>query len=157
MASPHRTPTPPAAQVKQYSWRDYAKKDVCLYIHTLKPLKAKKEEVKLKFKRPESISCQNDSDVIVSDVIVNKPTARKRYVQKTHSLVSKKGFLKSTLSMYSQTFTKVALMLAVVISILGGVLTVKLEPRLWYASPVSSQALALPLVPRNTRLALNQR
>ena len=39
-------------------------------------------------------------------------------------------FLKSTLSMCSQTFTKVAVMLAVVISILGGGLNMKLPKRL---------------------------
>ena len=31
VASPPRTPTPPAAQVRQYSWRHYAKKEVCSY------------------------------------------------------------------------------------------------------------------------------
>ena len=54
VASPPRTPTPPAAQVRQYSWRKYVKKEVCFYIRTLKPLKTKKEEGKLKFKRPGS-------------------------------------------------------------------------------------------------------
>ena len=95
-------------------------------IHTLKPLKTKEEEGNLKFKCPGSTSCQNSSDVIVNKPIV----ARERCAQKKHSLVSKKGFLKSTSSMCSQTFTKVALMLAVVISILGGVLTVKLPGRI---------------------------
>ena len=104
-------------------------------IHTLKPLKTRKEEGEVKFKHPGATSYQHHSDVIVSDVIVsdvivNKPVARKRYAQKKHSFVSKKGFLKSTLSMYSQTFIKFALMLAVVISILGGVLTVKLPGRI---------------------------
>ena len=125
-ASPPRTPTPPAAQVRQYSWRHYAKKEVCLYIHTLKPLKAKKEEGDLKFKCPGLTICQNHSDVMVNKPIV----ARKRCAQKKHSLVSKNGFLKSTLSVCSQAFTKVALMLAVVISILGGVLNVKLPGRI---------------------------
>ena len=218
VASPPRSPTPPAAQVRQYSWRHYAKKKVCLYdirrefvgankqtnraspflsqqaplvakahlmavvrrvekrertkgkqlgefvfkdlpqsrgknlttlvpsrqksererqqysvirdnaerinselnqlvhvpqyennIHTLKPLKTRKEEGNLKFKCPGATSCQNSSDVIVNKPVV----ARERCTQKKHSLVSKKGFLKSTLSMCSQTFTKVALMLAV--------------------------------------------
>ena len=135
VASPPRTPTPPAAQVKQYSWGNYAKKEVCLYIRTLKPLKTKKEERKLKFKRPGASNCQNHSDVILSDVIdsdfiVNKPVARKHYVQKKHSLVHTKGFLKSMLSVCSQTFTKVALMLAIVISILGGVFNVKLPEQI---------------------------
>ena len=31
MASSPRSPTPPAAQVRQYSWGHYAKKEVCLY------------------------------------------------------------------------------------------------------------------------------
>ena len=171
IASPPRTPTPPAAQVRQYSWWHYAKKEVCLYIHTLKPLKAhqksqreslqysvirdnaersnselnqlvhvpqyennthtlkplktRKEEGNLKFKCAGSTNCQNSSDVNVNKPVV----ARERYAAKKHSLVSKKGFLKSTLSVCSQTFTKVALMLAVVISILGGVLNVKLPGR----------------------------
>ena len=104
-------------------------------IHTLKPLKTRKEEGEVKFKRPGSTNFQHHSDVtvsdiIVSDVIVNKPVARKHYAQKKHSLVHTKGFLKSMLSVCSQTFTKVALMLAVVISILGGVLNVKLPGRI---------------------------
>ena len=94
-------------------------------IHTLKPLKTMKEEDDLKFKCPGSTNCQNHSDVIV-----NKPVARKQYAQKKHSLVYTKGFLKNTLNVYNQTFTKVALMLAVVISILGGVLNVKLPGRI---------------------------
>ena len=94
-------------------------------LHTLKPLKTRKEEEELKFICPGSASCQNHSDVIV-----NKPVARKQCAQKKHSLVSKKGFLKSTLNVCNQTFTKVALMLAVVISILGGVLNVKLPGRI---------------------------
>ena len=106
-------------------------------IYTLKPSKTRKEEGEVKFKHPGSTNCQHPGDVIVSDVIdsdvimrdVNKPVARKRYAPKKHSLVHTKGFLKSLLSVYSQTFTKVALMLAVVISILGGVLTVKLPER----------------------------
>ena len=117
VTSPLRPPTLPAAQVRQYSWRKYVKKEVCLYIRTLKPLKTRKEEGKLKFKHPGSTNCdvivsdvivtEPDSDAIIRDVEVNKPVARKRYAQK-HSLVSKKGFLKSSLSVCSQTFTKVA-------------------------------------------------
>ena len=103
-------------------------------IYTLKPSKTRKEQGEVKFKRPGSANCQHTSDVI-SDVIirgvdVNKPVARKRYAPKTHSLVHTKEFLKSTLSMCSQTFTKVALMLAVVISILGGGLNIKLPRRI---------------------------
>ena len=94
-------------------------------IHTLTPLKARKEEDDLKFKCPGSTNCQNHSDVIV-----NKPVPRKQCAQKKHSLVSRKGFLKSMLNVCNQTFTKVALILAIVISILGGVLNVKLPGRI---------------------------
>ena len=140
MVSPPRTPTPPAAQVRQYSWRKYVKKEVCLYIRILKPLKSKKEEKKLQSKCPGSTNCdvivsdvnvtEPDSDVIMRGVDVNKPIARKSYAPKKHSFVHTKEFLKSTLSMCSQTFTKVALMLAVVIRILGGGLNIKLPRRI---------------------------
>ena len=90
-----------------------------------------------------------DSDVIIRDVEVNKPVARKRYAQK-HSFVSKKGFLKSSLRVCSRTFTKVALMLAIVISILGGVFTVKLPERIstigTSSSLSGSSVLAEPLI-----------
>ena len=159
VTSPLRPLTPPAAQMRQYSWRKYVKKEVCLYIRTLKPLKSKKEERKLKFKHPGSANCdvivsdvivtESDSDVIMRGVDINKPVARKRYAQK-HSFVSKKRFLKSSLSMYSQTFTKVALILAVVINILGGVLTVKLAERIitigTSSSLSSSSVLAKPCI-----------
>ena len=102
-------------------------------IHTLKPLKTRKEEGDLKFKCPGSTICQNHSDAKVNKPVV----ARKRCAQKKHSLMSKKGFLKSTLNVCSQTFTKVALMLAVVISILGGVLNVKLPGRISTFGPAS--------------------
>ena len=159
MASSLRRPTPPAAQVRQYSWHKYAKKEVCLYIRTLKPLKSKKEEKKLESKRPGSANCQHTGDVIVtepdSDVImrgvdINKPVARKRYARKIHSLVHTKGFLKSLLSMCSQIFTFIALILVVVISILGGVLTVKLPERISTIETSSrlssSSVLAKPLI-----------
>ena len=53
VASPPSIPTPPAAQMRQYSWHKYVKKEVCLYLRTLKPLKTKKEEGKLEFNVPE--------------------------------------------------------------------------------------------------------
>ena len=51
--------------------------------------------------------------------------------------MSKKGFLKSTLSVCSQTFTKVTLMLVVVISVLEGVLNVRLPGRISTSGPAS--------------------
>ena len=143
VASPPRPPTPPTAQIRQYSWREYVNKRVCLYIRTIKPLKTRKEKEEAEFKHPGSTNCQNHSDVMVSGVIatesngdvtmrhINKPIARKHYAPKKHLFVHTKEFLKSTLSMCSQTFTQVAVMLAVVISILGGGLNMKLPKRIY--------------------------
>ena len=142
MTSPLRPPTPPAAQIRQNFGRKYVNKEVCLYIRMLKPLKTRKEKEELKFKHPGSTNCRHHSDVIVSGVIVaspdsdvtirdldvNKPIARKRYAQK-HSFVSKKGFVKSSLRVCSRTFTKIAFILAIVISILGGLCDIRLPER----------------------------
>ena len=229
VTSPLRPPTPPAAQMRQYSWRTYVNNEVCLYIRTLKPSKTRKEERKLKdkhlkdfvFKAPhqsreksvtsrlpsyqksegESYSvlceCSNSEislfdhvsphtndiytlkllkarkkerevefkslvstnyDDIVGDIIVtdsngdvtrrnvNKPIARKRYATKKQSLVHSKGILKSSLSVYSQTFTRIALMLAVIISILGGVLTERLSERKSTIGTKSSLSRSKPCV-----------
>ena len=51
------------------------------------------------------IVTEPDSDVTIRDIEVNKRVARKRYAQQ-HSLMHTKGFLISSLNMYSQTFTK---------------------------------------------------
>ena len=99
-------------------------------IYTLKPSETRKEQGEVKFKRPGSANCQHTGDVIIRGVDVNKPVARKRHAPKKHSLVHTKEFLKNTLSICSQTFTKVALMLTVVISILGGGLNMKLPRRI---------------------------
>ena len=102
-----------------------------MYVYThAKTLKTRKEKEELKFKHPRSTNCRNHSDVIVSGVIiaspdsdvtirdleVNKPIARKRFAQK-QSLVHSKGIHKSLLRVCSQTFTFIALILAIVISV----------------------------------------
>ena len=124
-------------------------------IYTLKTSKTRKEGEEVKFKCLWSTNCdvivsdviitEPDSDVITRDVEVNKPVAGKRYAQK-HSLVSKKGFLKSSLRVCSRTFTKVALMLAIVISILGGVFNIKLPERKSTIGTSSSLSLSKPRV-----------
>ena len=85
------TPKPPKTEVRQCSWRNFARKEVCLYIRTIKPLKTRMEKEELKFEHPGSTNCRNHSDVMVSDITVteldsdvtvrdvNKPIARKRY------------------------------------------------------------------------------
>ena len=94
---------------------------------TLKPLKAKKEVEKAKFKCPESLNydvmaddATLNSDVINRDNNVNKPVDRKRYVRREHSLVPKKEFLKSICSMCRKTWTNFALILVIVMSIIRG-------------------------------------
>ena len=138
---PPRPPTPPTAQIRQYSWREYVSKEVCMHICTLKPFKSRMEKEELKFKHPGSTNCRNHSDVMVSGVIaepnndvtardlvdVNRPVARKRYAPMKHSFVHTKEFLKSTLSICRQSFIQVAVILAVVISILGSGLNTKLS------------------------------
>ena len=102
-------------------------------------------------------------DVMVSDVIVteangdvtmrdvNKPIARKRYAPKKHSLAHLKGILKSSVSVYSQSFTKMALILVITITILGGMFNVTLLERKsaigTSSSLSSSSVLAELLIP----------
>ena len=52
VTSPLRPPKPPRTEVRQYSWRNSTRKEVCMYIRMLKPLKTRKEKEELKFKRP---------------------------------------------------------------------------------------------------------
>ena len=119
---------------------------------TLKCSKAKKKEREAEFKHPGSTNYDDiESDVIVTEVNgdvttrdVNKPIARKRYAQK-HSFVSKKGFIKSSLRVCSRTFTKVAFILAIVISILGGLCNIKLPER---KSPIGTSSSLSPSEPR---------
>ena len=101
-------------------------------IYTLKLSKARKEAKEIRFKYPGSMNC----DVMMSDVIVtgtnndvtigdvNKPIARKRYTLMKHSLAQLKRFRNNSLSITSQIFTKMALIIAITITILGGMLNV---------------------------------
>ena len=139
--------------------------------YTLKPSRARKEKGEVKFKRPGSTNGDNiesdviklDIDITIREVEVNKPIARKRYAQK-HSFVSKKEFLKSLLRVCSRTFTKVALMLSIVISILGGVFNIKLPEQkstIGTSSSLSHSSVLVklpsPPVTMVCRLALHHR
>ena len=158
VASTPRPPTPPSAHIRQNSGRKYVNKEVCMYIRMLKPLKTRKEKEELKCKHPGSTNCQNHSDVIVSDVIVtasigdittrdiNKPIARKRYAPRKQSLVHSKGIIESSLRVCSRTFTRVACILAIVISILGGLCNIKL---LKQKSPIGTSSSLTPSTPRD--------
>ena len=83
-----------------------------------------------------------NGDVTTRDV--NKPIARKRYAQK-HLFVSKKGFIKSSLRVCSRTVTKVALILAIVISILGVLFNIRLPER---KSTIGTSSSLSPSEPR---------
>ena len=117
---------------------------------TLKSSKARKEKEEVKFKCSgstkddviESDGIKHDNAVTIRDV--NKNIARKRYEQK-NSFVAKKGFVKSLLRICSQTFTKIAFILAIVISIFGGLRNIKLLKR---KSPIGTSPSPFPTKPR---------
>ena len=119
---------------------------------TLKSSKARKEKEEVKFKCSgwtnddviESDGIEHDNDVTIRDTDVNKPIARKHYAQK-HSFVAKKGFVKSLLRMCSQTFTKIAFIFAIVISIFGGLRDIKLLER---KSPIGTSPSPFLTEPR---------
>ena len=99
-------------------------------IYTLKHSGSRKEQRKIKFKRPGSANGQHSDDVI-SDGInqggdVNRPIARKRYATKEHSFSHTKKFLKATLNICKQSFIQLVVILAVVISLIGSGLNTNL-------------------------------
>ena len=105
--------------------------------YTLKSSKNRKGKEEAKFKPPGStnnddIKCdiiEYDNDAIIRDTDVNKLIARKCYAPKKQSFVHIKDFLKSTLSVCSRTFTFIALILAIEISVVGGLFNIRLPER----------------------------
>ena len=91
------------------------------------------------------IITEANSDVILRDVEVNKPIAGKRYSQQ-HSFLTKKGFIRSSLSMCSKTFTKMALILAIVIRVFGSMFNTKLPERI---SEIGTSSSFAPSTPRD--------
>ena len=67
-----------------------------------------------------------DSDVTIRDLEVNKTIARKRYAPRKQSLVHSKRILKSSLRVCSRTFTFMALILTIIISVVGGLFNIRL-------------------------------
>ena len=124
-------------------------------IYTLKTSKTRKEEEEVKFKCLGLTNCdlmvsdviitESNSDVILRDVEANKPIAGKRYLQQ-NSLLSKKGFIRSSLSVCSKTFNKMALILAIVISVFGIMFNKKLPKRISEIGNSSSLSPSEPLV-----------
>ena len=101
------------------------------------------EKEELKFKSQGATNCRNHSDVMDSGVIiaspnsdvilrnveVNKPIARKRYVQREQSLMPSEGSFRSSLRACSRTVTFIALLLAIVINVSGGLFNIRLPER----------------------------
>ena len=79
-----------------------------------------------------------DNDVIVD---VNRPVARKHYAPRKQSFVHSKESFKSSLRVCSRTFTFIALLLAIVISVSEGLFNIRLPKR---KSTVGTSA-SLPL------------
>ena len=143
VTSPLRPPKPPRTEVRQYSWRNSTRKEVCMYIRMLKPLEIRKEKEELKFKSQGTTNCPNHSDVMDSGIIVaspnsdiilrnvevSRPIARKSYVPRKQSLMHSEGSFKSSLRVCSRTFTFIALLLAIVISVSGGLFNIRLSER----------------------------
>ena len=76
------------------------------------------------------VIAESNNDVTIRDIVeVNKLIARKRYAPRKQSLVHSKGSLKSSLRVYSRTFTFIALILAIVISVVGGLFNIRLPER----------------------------
>ena len=153
--SPLRPPKPPRTEVRQYSWRNSTRKKlVCMHIRMLKPFKSRMEKEELKFKSQGTTNCPNhqeavsrhpgstnhddikcdvivagDSDVTIREREINRPVARKRFVPRKQSRVPLKGSFKSSLRVCSQTFTLIAFILSIMISVVGGLFNIKLPER----------------------------
>ena len=91
---------------------------------------SRKEQREIKFKRPESTNCQNSDDVISDGINQggdgNRLIARKRYATTKHSFSLTKEFLKATFNICKQSFIQLAVILAVVISLIGSGLNMNL-------------------------------
>ena len=94
-----------------------------MHIRMLKPLKARKNKREVKSRHLEStnydvIIASPNSDVILRNADLNKPIARKSYVPREQSLMPSEGSFKSSLRVCSRTFTFIALLSSIVISVL---------------------------------------
>ena len=126
-----RPPKLPRKKIRQYAWRNSAKKEVCMYIRILNPLEIRKEEEleprhiriinpgeirkekeEMKFKSQEETNCQSRSDVIVSSVTIASPnsdvTIRERGINKP---IAKKRYAQKRSLMLSKGSFKSSLRL----------------------------------------------
>ena len=136
-----------------------------MHLRTIKPLEIRmeKEELTFKsteFKHPDSTNYDDiECDVIVAengDVArpdVNKDIARTRYVQK-HSFVSKIGYIKRSLRVYCQTVTRITLLLAIIINVLGGLVNIRPSERKSIVGNSPSLFLSAPIFSLSFRASL---
>ena len=100
---------------------------------TLKLSKVQEKEREEEFKPSGSTNYDVMNDAALNSDItrqdVNRPIARKRYVPKKQSLMHSEGSFKSSLRACSRTFTFIALLLAIVINVSGGLFDIRLPER----------------------------
>ena len=127
VTSPPMPPKPARTGRKQYSWRNSSKKEVCMHIRIFNP-----------FKSQESTNCQHktDDDGMItssnSDVTrkavwhtdENRLVARKRLVSRKQLLPFSARSFKAAFKAYNKVVTFVALFLATVTNVLGGLINI---------------------------------
>ena len=134
---------------KQYSWRNSSKREVCMHLRILKPFEFRKEKKESTFKSLESTNCReaestfpgppdddgmkgdgmvtsSNSDVTtLRNVEVNRLIARKHFVPRKRSFTYSVGSFKRSLRACSRVVTFIALYLAIVTNVLGGLINIK--------------------------------
>ena len=130
--SPLLPPKPPRTKIRQYSCRNSIRKEVCMHIRTQEPLKARKNKRKVKSRHLESTNYDliNDAtpDGDVSNPDIKKTVVETREVQK-HFTQSRIRPIGGSLKVCNMTFTKITLLLVIVISIFGCLFNIKLSGR----------------------------
>ena len=124
---------------------------------TLKDSKANKKGQEAKFKLPRSTNYDVINDSTLNNDItrpdVNKAIARTRCAQK-HLFVSKIGYIISSLSVYCRPVTRITLLLAIIINVLGGLVNIRLSERKSTVGNSSSLFLSVPISTTSFRGAL---
>ena len=151
VTSPLRPPKPPRTERRQYSGRNSARKEVCMYIRILKPLEIRKEEEELTFKSQEStnflnhqeaqsrhpgsttydgIKCDgivasSNSDVTTRVPDINRLIARKRYLPQKRSLTYSIGSFERLMRACIRIITFIVLFVAIITNVLGGLINTR--------------------------------
>ena len=119
--------------------------------YTLECSKVQEKEREEEFKLPGSTDYDVmddgvlNGDVTLRDPDVNRLVARKRYVPRKRSLRHSVGSFERSLRACSQTVTFIALLLAIVMNVLGGLINIKLYERKSTVGNSSSLPLSGPL------------